>query len=196
MRSLFGAWHAHTTASPLRAWQRHDTRIAALLEAKPITIPQRSICRRATPMAQGRSTGRKHSALPGPLGAAGWATCPTLTRPAPTHPQSGGGEPWHPRPHRWPKPHAASTSRRRSPSDTLQSPASVPTTWHEAVTGTGASLSAGAGSIRCLSGAAMGCIDSNFQAPHLDADHAEALSASARSVRSQLNSGSSRPKCP
>jgi hypothetical protein len=57
------------------------------------------------------------------------------------------------------------------------------------------SMDAG-GSIRSLSEAAMGCIYSNSPASHLDGDHADALRASARSVRSQLNSGSSRPKWP
>ena len=127
----------------------------------------------------------------------GCATRPMLERPAPIKPQSAGGRPTQPREQRWPKPHSDSTICRRSPSELLQSPASASATRQQAADGDPGLPWVNAGeSIRCLSEAAMDCINSNSPASHLDGDHAEALSASARSVRSQLNSGSSRPKCP
>ena len=105
--------------------------------------------------------------------------------------------PAQPREQRSPNPHSASTIFRRSPNELLQSPAIASITRQQAVDGDPVLPSIDAGeSIRCLSEAAMDCINSNSPASHLDGDHADALRASARSVRSQLNSGSSRPKCP
>ena len=139
----------------------------------------------------------KHGAFPLATVSDESATRPMLDRPAPIKLQSAGGSPAQPREQRSPNPHSASTIFRRSPNELLQSPAIASITRQQAVDGDPVLPSMDAGeSIRCLSEAAMDCINSNSPASHLDGDHADALRASARSVRSQLNSGSSRPKCP
>jgi len=139
----------------------------------------------------------KHGAFPLATVSGESTTRPMLDRPAPIKLQSAGGSPAQPREQRSPNPHSASTIFRRSPNELLQSPAIASITRQQAVDGDPVLPSMDAGeSIRCLSEAAMDCINSNSPASHLDDDHAEALRASARSVRSQLNSGSSRPKCP
>lgn len=204
--------------SPLRAWQRQTmSRCSAprskteMIAAQPELAGQtlRGVgekeagCpaaweHRASRASRASQPGSmKHDALPLVAAIAGTVTRPRLDRPAPTNPQSAGGRPAQPREQRAPKPHSASTIRKRSPIELLQSPARASTTRQQAADGDSGLPSVDAGeSIRCLSEAAMDCINSNFPASHLDGDHAEALSASARSVRSQLNSGSSRPKCP
>ena len=139
----------------------------------------------------------KHGAFPLATVSGESTTRPMLDRPAPIKLQSAGGSPAQPREQRSPNPHSASTIFRRSPNELLQSPAIASITRQQAMDGDPVSPSMDAGeSIRCLSEAAMDCINSNSPASHLDGDHADALRASARSVRSQLNSGSSRPKCP
>ena len=139
----------------------------------------------------------KHGAFPLATVSGESTTRPMLDRPAPIKLQSAGGSPAQPREQRSPNPHSASTIFRRSPNELLQSPAIASITRQQAVDGDPVLPSIDAGeSIRCLSEAAMDCINSNSPASHLDGDHADALRASARSVRSQLNSGSSRPKCP
>ena len=139
----------------------------------------------------------KHGAFPLATVSDDSATRPMLDRPAPIKLQSAGGSPAQPREQRSPNPHSASTIFRRSPNELLQSPAIASITRQQVVDGDPVLPSMDAGeSIRCLSEAAMDCINSNSPASHLDGDHADALRASARSVRSQLNSGSSRPKCP
>ena len=208
--------------SPLRAWQRQTMSRCSAPRSKIEMIAARFEVTGQTLRGMGKLKRRRRShelgrravrpdypepvALPAsskqgafPFAAAsdGSATRPMLERPAPIKPQSAGGSPAHPREQRWPKPHSASTICRRSPSELLQSPASASATRQQAADGDPGSPSVNAGeSIRCLSEAAIDCINSNFPASHLDGDQAEALSASARSVRSQLNSGSSRPKCP
>ena len=139
----------------------------------------------------------KHGAFPLATVSDDSATRPMLDRPARIKLQSAGGSPAQPREQRSPNPHSASTIFRRSPNELLQSPAIASITRQQVVDGDPVLPSMDAGeSIRCLSEAAMDCINSNSPASHLDGDHADALRASARSVRSQLNSGSSRPKCP
>ena len=139
----------------------------------------------------------KHGAFPLATVSGESTTRPMLDRPAPIKLQSAGGSPAQPREQRSPNPHSASTIFRRSPNELLQSPAIASITRQQVVDGDPVLPSMDAGeSIRCLSEAAMDCINSNSPASHLDGDHADALRASARSVRSQLNSGSSRPKCP
>ena len=139
----------------------------------------------------------KHGAFPLATVSGESTTRPMLDRPAAIKLQSAGGSPAQPREQRSPNPHSASTIFRRSPNELLQSPAIASITRQQVVDGDPVLPSMDAGeSIRCLSEAAMDCINSNSPASHLDGDHADALRASARSVRSQLNSGSSRPKCP